>query len=65
VREILHASQPLRHGSRIKSDTGADSKRWDPSGCGLFEDRDPGHTKELREFLSGQGSADLLDLIRE
>ena len=62
-RRVLHASQPLSYGSRIKSHTSPDPERWYPSGSGLLEDRDPRHGKELREFLSGQCAADLLDLI--
>jgi hypothetical protein len=63
TRPALHASQPIRHGSRIKSHTSSHPERRDPSGCGLLEDRHLGHGEEFCQILSGQGSTDLLDLI--
>jgi hypothetical protein len=38
-RQVLHASQPLSHSSRIKSHTSPHPERRDPSRGGLLEDR--------------------------
>jgi len=59
----LHASQPIRYSSRIKSHASAHPKRRNPSGRGVLEDRHPGHGEEFCQILSGQGSADLFDFI--
>src|SRR3984893_2947036 len=59
----LHASEPLRHGSRVESHASSHPERRNPSRCGMLEDRDRRNVEQRRNLLCGQGAPDLLDLI--
>jgi len=59
----LHTSEPLRNGSRIKSNASSHPERGYPSRRGLLEDRDRRNVEQRRNLLCGQGAPDLLDLI--
>lgn len=39
-RRVLHLSQPVCHGHRVKPHTGADAERRNAASLRLFKDRD-------------------------
>ena len=47
----LHLSQPVRHGSRIKSDASADPERWNATSLRQLEDRDFRNAKQFGECV--------------
>ncbi len=58
----LHLAQPIRNSPRIKSDAGTYSERGDATSLRQFEDCDARHRQQSREFTSGEGVIEMLDL---
>ncbi len=59
----LLRAQPVGYRSRIEADTGANAETGDPTGFGLFEDRDLRDVQDPGEFLCGQGTAHSFDAV--